>query len=198
MTLYYMEHETKIFPDIDVWKPVRDFEGLYEVSNLARIRSVDICEERISKKGFFFIFARKGKVLQPQMSNNGYLCVCLHKNKKRYNSFVHRIVAEAFIPNPDNLPEVNHKDECKTNNNPSNLEWCDHRYNQVYGTKIERRKAKVSRPFQQFTLDGRLVCTFMSTTDLVKFGFRPGQRWSIRQCLKGESKTAYGYQWRYI
>lgn len=104
----------------EVWKNIFDFIG-YQVSNFGRIRSL-----------------KTYKILKQHSRGNGYMSVNLSHHGKRFNFSIHRLVAEAFIPNPDNLPEVNHKDENKFNNNVTNLEWCDRKYNINYGTAIQR------------------------------------------------------------
>ncbi len=128
----------------EIWKDIKGYEGLYQVSNLGRIKSVDRIIER-RKKGKYF---KKGNILKLQKSKQGYyICKLSYQNKKPTRN-VHRLVAEAFIPNTDNLPCINHKDENKLNNNIDNLEWCTYEYNNKYGTKIERIKK---------TLTGRKV-----------------------------------------
>ena len=107
----------------EVFRPIEGYERLYEVSNMGRVRSL--------KYG-------KKKILKPVMTKFGYLRVGLHKEGKQKLFFVHRLVTQAFIPNPEGLPQINHIDEDKTNNVVDNLEWCDHRYNMNYGTRIER------------------------------------------------------------
>ena len=116
----------------EVWRPVVGYEGLYEVSSYGRVRSVDKCDTM----GRF----RRGKILKLLECSNGYLMIGLHKNGISKKCLVHRLVAESFIERTDCLYEVNHKDEDKKNNSIDNLEWCDHRYNNNYGTKIERQK----------------------------------------------------------
>ena len=119
----------------EIWKPVKGFEGYYEVSNLGRVRSIDRvvvdtvrnCERLL-----------KGKVLIQKDNGNGYKNVMFCKEHKIYNKYVHRLIAEAFLPNPDNLPQVNHKDEDKSNNRVDNLEWCTSFYNNEYGTRKKR------------------------------------------------------------
>lgn len=112
--------------EIEIWKPVVGYEGLYEVSSQGNVKSVKYWKERM---------------LKPHCMN-GYLLVRLSKNGKSKNYLIHRLVASAFIPNPDpeNFNIVNHMDECKTNNCMDNLEWCDHKHNMNWGTIQERRR----------------------------------------------------------
>ena len=121
---------------IEEWKSIPGYEGLYEVSNLGRVRSLD----RYVKTCYEAYKLHKGKILSPAKDKNGYLKVHLCYNGKHNIIRVHRLVAQAFLLNPDNLPEVNHKDEDKTNNSVDNLEWCDRSYNISYGTRTERQK----------------------------------------------------------
>lgn len=105
----------------EIWKDIIGFEGIYEISNLGRIRRI-----------------KTGRILSTRRSDGWYITVTLYKDKKRYGKSLHRLVSEAFISNPDNLPEVNHRDEDKTNNMVDNLEFCDHKYNVNYGTIKDR------------------------------------------------------------
>ena len=98
---------------MEIWKKIKDYEGLYWISNLGRVKN------------------RHGRVLKPEI-RQGYYSIDLMKNHKRKKYRIHRLVAEAFIENPDNLPQVNHKDENKLNNEADNLEWCDNTYNTHY------------------------------------------------------------------
>lgn len=121
----------------ELWKPVANYEGLYEVSNLGRIRSVDHFELINSKGGHVHKRFRKGQVLVQSFDGSGhYLHVRLQKNGLGKSRNVHRIVAETWIPNPNMFPEVNHIDENKCNNSVENLEWCDRKYNNNYGSKL--------------------------------------------------------------
>lgn len=128
----------------EIWRPVVGYEGLYEVSNTGRVRSMD----RYVKCDYERYRLHKGKVLSPAKDKDGYLVVSLHFNGKKNTIKVHRMVAEAFIPNPDNLPQVNHRDEDKTNNRVENLEFCTAKYNLSYGTRnIRERDTKIKNGY---------------------------------------------------
>ena len=98
----------------------------------------------------------------------------------------------AYLPNPENLPEINHKDENKTNNCLQNLEWCNRKYNNNYGTHIEKVSNSRKKPILQYTLDGEFIREWSSATDVSK-----EVQSQICKCLKGKNKTAYGYIWKY-
>ena len=108
---------------MEEWKEIPGYEGLYEVSNMGNVRNV-----------------RRNKLLRLPKTNNRYIRVVLSKNGIKTGFQVHRLIAQAFLPNPDNLPQVNHKDEDKTNNNVDNLEWCTAKYNTNFGTRNIRAK----------------------------------------------------------
>ena len=120
----------------EIWKPIQGFEGLYEVSNLGRIKSI--------------IF-KKHKIMKPQLNNCGYAIAHLRKNNRLYQLLVHRLVAFAFVKNtnPEKYIEVNHIDECKTNNAAANLQWCTHAYNINYGTRGARQSATRRKSLQK-------------------------------------------------
>ena len=118
------------------WKDIKGYEGLYEVSNLGNVRSLD----RTVKRGQGYTI-KEGRVLTPfYEKKKGYYQVVLAKDGKAKTYRVHRLVAIAFLENPYNYTDVNHKDEVKTNNNVDNLEWCTRKYNNNYGTKPERTR----------------------------------------------------------
>lgn len=133
-------------PTIDavpvVRRPVPGYEGYYEVDNLGRVFSVDRIIH-VNDNGRIYDKPIHGAVLKQTNHSKGYKTVSLTKNGKTTQEYVHRIVASAFIPNPDNLPAVNHKDEDKTNNFVENLEWCTISYNNAYGTKTQKQAAKI-------------------------------------------------------
>ena len=116
-----------------IWKPVPDYEDLYEVSNYGDVRS--LC-------GRYGV----NKILRQCTGSRGYKLVTLCRKGKQKTVNVHRLVASVFIPNPDNLPCINHKDEDRSNNSVSNLEWCSYYYNNVYGERLSKSAAKRSIP----------------------------------------------------
>lgn len=119
----------KILTDnnVEIWRDVDGYENIYKVSNIGNIKSLN------------YKNTKKEKLLKQCVDKGGYLRVTLSKNGKEKLKIVHRLIAKAFIPNPNNLPEVNHKDEDKTNNKINNLEWCDRLYNVNYGTILQRK-----------------------------------------------------------
>ena len=127
---------------MEEWKDIPGYEGFYQVSNLGVVRSVDHFVN--SKNGSTAL--KKGKVIAQKKNIYGYMEVHLSRLGKCSSVRVHRLVASAFIPNPEGLPYVNHKDEVKSNNVVTNLEWCDGRYNTNYGTGISRAmQTKIER-----------------------------------------------------
>ena len=109
------------------WRDIKGYEGLYQVSNLGRAKS-------LKYRGHEGCIG----ILTPRLDGKEYETVALYKEGKVRNTKIHRLVAQAFIPNPNNYPQVNHKDENKINNNVSNLEWCTILYNNCYGTRLKR------------------------------------------------------------
>ena len=156
-----------------MWKAIPDFPE-YEVNELGQVYS-----------------HKSNKVLSPYDNGRGYLKVCLCRNGKVHKKMIHRLVAEAFIPNPDDLPQVNHKDENIINNHVSNLEWCDAKYNCNYGTRNER----LSKPVAAYTKAGKLVATYES----IKAAAKAVERTPVNvcNCLRGRSKTCAGLVWKY-
>lgn len=172
----------------EIWKDINDYEELYQISNLGNIKSLN----RVLKDNRVW----KERIMKPVKDKDGYFCVNLYKNNKTKRFKVHRLVAQAFIPNPDNLPCVNHKDEDKTNNNVENLEWCTHEYNSNYGTAIERMTKTLSNPVLQLMKDGSLVRVWPSVMEVERqLHFSNSY---ISACCRGKRHSAYGYKWRYV
>lgn len=166
---------------MEIWKDVVGYEGYYQVSNLGNVRSVDrVVNVRNGTK------ISKGKRLKPSTNKQGYLFVPLSKENDVSLARVNRIVAQAFIPNPDNLPAVNHIDRNRTNNKVSNLEWCTIEYNNRYST---------AKAIVQYNLSGSKVAEWEAISDAAK---ETGINLSnIAQCCRGFRKTAGNYIWRY-
>ena len=173
----------------EIWKPIKGYEGLYEVSNLGRIKSL----KRLVKKWDGYRIVPE-KILTPRANNRGYLRINLCKDGITKTFSPHRLVAEAFIPNPDNLPCVNHKDENPLNNVVSNLEWCTYSYNNSYGNRNKRIALSNSKPVLQYTLDGQFVKEWSSTMECGRNGF---QQSSVAACCRGERNKHKNYIWKY-
>lgn len=173
---------------IEEWKPIVGYEGLYEVSNLGRVKSL---ERIIDAKHHV-----KKRILKQGVQRGGYLHVGLCKNNKVKIKKIHRLVAEAFIPNPYNLPQVNHKDENIKNNCVDNLEWCTGNYNYYYGTRIKRIAEKKSKSVVQYNTNGEFIKEYSSVTE-AECAIAGKTTSAIHRCLHGKSKTAYGYKWKY-
>ena len=166
----------------EIWKPIKDFE-YYFISNFGRVKSTKFGKERI---------------LKLTKDKDGYLIVNLYKNNKSKTFKVHRLVAEVFLPNPYNLPQVNHKDENPQNNIVTNLEWCDAKYNNNYGTRNKRigksnTNGKRSKPVLQYTLDGKFVREWESYRECKRNGFN-----HVSECCRGKLKSCGGFIWKYI
>lgn len=172
----------------EIWKPVVGYEGYYEVSNLGRVRSID--RTIVDKKGM----TKKlhGHMRMQQKQRNGYYSLILTRGGKSKRLLVHRLVGTAFVPNPNNLPEINHKDETRDNNRADNLEWCDRSYNNVYGERLKKQIKRQSKPVKQM-LNGDVIAVYPSAMEASrKTGITQG---GISGCCRGELKTSGGYQW---
>ena len=191
----------------EIWKDIQGYEGLYQVSNLGKIKSLN----RIS------CINRQltGKILNPIKQISGYYSIGLSKNAEVKLFLIHRLVAEAFIPNPNNYPCVNHKDENKQNNfvwvnkdgtvdlEKSNLEWCTVKYNSNYGTRNKRLSdnhkgilnTHKSKSILQFDLKNNYIKEYPSVAEVNRqLGYGIS---TICNCCKGKYKQAYGYIWKY-
>ena len=160
----------------EIWKDIKDYEGHYQVSNWGRIKSIKFGKEIILKQNI----------------RRGYYYVCLSKNGIAKNYFIHRLVAEAFLDNPNNYPCVNHKDENKLNNNVENLEWCSVLYNNSYGTRLQKVSEKMrnrkewSKPIDVYDLNMNFIETLPSIEECGrKYNVSPG---NVRHCCNGGFK----------
>ena len=178
--------------DIEQWRTaVYDgevYEGLYKVSNFGRILSLN------------YRNTGKSELMTPVDNGCGYLKVGLWKNGKTKQCLVHRLIAQTFLPNPDNLPEINHIDEDKTNNRVDNIEWKSHKDNINHGTRNERvSKAEINDPNKskrviQLTLDGVLIREWPSASECGRNGFNKGH---VAACCRGEEKSHKGFRFMY-
>lgn len=171
----------------EIWVPIKGYEGLYEVSNFGRVRSLN------------YRHTGQTNVLSPGENKRGYLKVNLWKMGKNNIYSVHRLVAEAFLPNWFDDPVVNHIDENPSNNNVENLEWCSQQYNTNHGTRNERisekmTNGKLSKKVLQFSKTGELIKEWPSTKEVGRNGF---QQTKVAACCRGERKSHKGFIWRY-
>ena len=167
----------------EVWKDIQGYEGKYMVSNWGRVKSLN--------------YNRTGKERILKAGDNGhdYLFVCLCKDGKVKECRVNRLVAQAFLPNPDNLPEVNHKDEDKQNNCVDNLEWCSKSYNNTYNGRAKKVGKKLSKPVLGINKINGLILEFPSIMEASRQTGISNKH--ICDCLKGRHKSAGGYVWYY-
>lgn len=163
----------------EIWKEVPGFEGLYQVSNYGQIRSTP-------RRG------TTGGIMKGHIDKKGYINITLRKDGAQYTQKLHRLIAITFIPNPNNYPEVNHKDENKQNNRVDNLEWCTTSYNHEYGTRTVRASTRCGKPIR-----------------CVETGIEyQGAKWAskelsidssgITKALKNLNRTCGGYHWQYV
>ena len=171
----------------EIWKDIDGYEGLYQVSNLGRVRSFNFSKKK---------YGSTNHLLKIYYMKNDYGIVTLYNgpnNKKKI--LVHRIVANAFIPNPNNYTIINHKDENKRNNRSSNLEWCTYLQNNTYGTAKLRTSISKSHTIQQLTIEGILLAEYQSAkiaSELLNINKK-----SIEACCFGKKSVYSGYKWRY-
>ena len=177
----------------EVWKPIKGYEGIYEVSSYGRVRSLE--RMRIDKKG------RRKPIPEKMLKmhdRKGYDSVTLQDMGRKAIMSVHRLVAMAFIPNPDNLPAVNHRDENPRNNHVDNLEWCTIQYNTNYGNGIAKQVASMTyktREVEQLSINGEHIAYFKSLSEASKA--TGADKSLIMRVCKGMKKTAGGFIWKY-
>lgn len=175
----------------EIWKDIVGYEGKYMISNMGNVKSLN------------YKRSNKEKILKPFKNKDGYLIVGLCINGKKTNFQIHRLVAEIFIPNPNNLPQVNHKDENKLNNSVDNLEWCSVSYNINYGNRNDKAKEKLYETIatkiypnckQVYCIELNII--FQSISEASKSLCIDSK--NISACCNGKRKTAGGYHWKYV
>ena len=198
----------------EIWKPIIESNGDYYVSNYGRVRST----ERISKNNHLI----PEKILAIRKDKDGYCIATIYISGKRVDRKIHRLVADAFIPNPNNYPMINHKDETRDNNYVDNLEWCDAKYNANYGTCRQRQsiamrgrsreymkgdknyfhthfyrrgKHPQAKKVNQYDLDGNLIAVFLCLEDAAEaVGCTNG---AISMACQGKRDKIKGFRWSY-
>ena len=175
------------------WKDIKGYEGFYQVSSLGRVRSV----ERIVKVGDFFV-TRRSKIRKLNKRPNGYYGLLLSRDDTNVNFSIHRLVAEAFIPNPLCLPQINHKNENKADNRVENLEWCTAKYNSNYGTRKERvmqnNKRMQGKKIVCMDVNGNILQHYPSVQSVKKNGHNVAL---VHACCTGARHTHHGLYWKF-
>ena len=191
---------------MEVWKSIRGYENLYEVSSYGRVRSLRHLVKQSGNKGTTFSRYYNGKVITQREGIGGYIFVCLSNGASKKTLRVHKLVAEAFIPNPNNYPQINHKDENKSNNRVDNLEWCSPSYNCNYGTRIDRIIAKTGKPVGQYDINGEFIQEFPSVSEASRtlgisfssIASMANGRKRVKNGKEYERKSVGGFIWRWM
>lgn len=171
----------------EVWRDIDGYEGLYQVSNLGNVRSVDRYTNCGNGSGLKYKQLKKGIMLKPCITNSNYKQVLLCNNGIMKAKKVHRLVAETFIPNPNNLPEVNHKDENKLNNCINNLEWCSSKYNMQYSQ---------AKKINQYDLQNNFIKQWNCMNDIQReLGIKVQL---ISRVCNGKQQKTHNYIWRFV
>lgn len=185
----------KIFEN-EIWRDIPNYEGIYQASNLGRVRSFD---KVIAQKNNSTAI-KKGRILKPSTSHSGYYQLVLSKQLIRKSYKVHRLIWLAFYGSIPEGYEVNHINEIKTDNRLENLNLMTHKENCNWGTGIERNtkkriNGKCSKPVLQFDLNDILVKEYQSINQAKReTGFNSSD---ISSCCNGKRKTAHGFKWKY-
>jgi len=173
--------------ELEIWKDIEGYEGLYEVSNMGNVKSLE----------HFDSLGRKHNsiIRKPQRLDSGYVIISLTKNSHHKAFLLHRLVAKHFLPNPYNLPVINHKDQNPSNNCVDNLEWCTQSYNLMYKNAAKRAASKQYKPILQYTFNGELIKKWDSITEAAQYFNKSTSKFVA--CCKGKRKSAYGFIWCY-
>lgn len=189
----------------EIWKDIKGYEGLYQVSNLGRVRSLNRVVRH--SRGLPYMKTVRGRIMSIDHLSREYRRINLCVNNVRKSFFIHRLVASSFIENNDGLPEVNHLNGIKTDNRATNLEWCTSSDNSKHAIRIGLQKPTrpwrgkmgilnpSSKPVLQLTKQGRRIAEYASAHEAMRatgidFSF-------IAMCCRGKCKTAKGYIWKY-
>ena len=173
------------------WGDIENYKGLYQVSSWGNVKSLE--RMKWNGRGYYKIPER---ILKPQKNGRGYLQVVLCQDGKRKWHLIHRLVGQAFIPNPNNLPQINHISEDKEDNRISNLEWCTCKENINHGTHNQRAAESKSKPIFGVDRVTGLIAEFPSAIDAERqLGIDHSH---ICRCLKGKQKSAGGFYWYYL
>lgn len=175
----------------EVWKDIKDYEGLYQVSNMGRVKSL----ERTVRNGRGYYKTVSEKIKKGKDNGHGYLQVSLCKDGRKKWYRINRLVAQAFLPNPNNLPIINHKDEDKYNNHMDNLEWCSHSYNNTYNDRAKKAGKKLSKPVFSVNKESGLIMWWQSSHEAERCtGINNG---NIIRCCQGKLNSAGNHYWFY-
>ena len=178
----------------EVWRPVKGYEGIYEVSNIGKVKSCERIVIRSNGRKINF----PEKIMKPSINHKGYEVIDLRKNGKRECGFVHRLVGKAFIENPNNKKQINHKNGIKTDNDVRNLEWVTNQENMIHAYKNglkDNKKASESRKrkIDQLTLEGDFIKSYNSINDATKYTNAK----NISGVCRGVRNKSGGFKWRY-
>lgn len=178
--------------ELEIWRPIERLQNIYEVSNQGRIRSVNRTEEM--RNGIRRL--REGRTLSQKTARNGYKSVHISINGKSKDYLTHRLVALAFVPNPSNLPCINHKDNNRANNHADNLEWCTYLHNNTYqGCRDRAVLSRGCRKVKKFSLNGVFIDEYRSCHAASKAnGLSNGNLYAT---LHNKQKTCGGFIWKY-
>ena len=177
---------------MEIWKDIKGYDGIYQISNMGRLRSLD----RVVTTKAGWTQKHEGILIQTNsIQNSGYIAVPLHKNGKSVTHLLHRLVADAFAENPNNYECVNHKDQNKLNNRADNLEWCTAYYNCHYGDGAERSAETQRKEFYQIDMNGNVVKKWKGFNKIQReLGY---QKKLIYLCCIGKRESYIGYKWAY-
>lgn len=179
---------------VEEWKDIVGYEGMYQVSNLGRVRSLD----RIVYRNDIHPIQLHGRILSPGANhgqNGGYLFVQLRKDGASHMEYIHRLVATAFIPNPSGYSVINHKDKDVQNNIVGNLEWCSVSYNISYDGATELRAIQIRKPVLVYNPDGSFLGEFPSCAEVASYlGIWKD---TVYRNLSGKHKNQRGFTFRY-